>query len=395
MLSRIIVTNLFTGLVLEELAFDQFQYTRTKNVPGGWSATMSHQDRKLSITPSLLEPWTRGIYLDYDGVILAGGILMPKHIDPLSTAGATLEIGGEGFFSYYREGRRSIRSIDGMRYAWAPSRYEVRFDQVDQFLIVQDFFAHAAAWVALGGSQGNIGWDAVRFYGPGVGGVGVPAGLTGLLRDRSYFTYEYKGIGEAIEDLSAVIDGFEFSESYAWAGGNKINRYFDLWYPEKGIEAEPVDLQFGLRKLSQEKDPKGFATRTIATGAGDKDAKLEAYAFDFEQEFPIGSYPALEKVVSYTDVIVPATLQGHADRDLAVSKIIQQTLDVEFLPVGDFVPGAIDWGMSLDVYVDDGDLQINDSYRIESISATIDRESQVTLTGTLALEAQSCPMEAE
>jgi len=386
-----VVCDLMSGNVLEELGFDQFQFNRTKNVPGGWSATLSHRDKRLALLPGLLEPWTRSIYLDMNGVILFGGILLPKSTDPESAAGATLGIGGEGFFTYYREGRRSIRGTQGMIYADLPSQWEVRFNQKDQFLIVADLLNHAAAYAG----EANVGYDGIVFHGPGAGAAGppaVPAGLTGRLRDRSYFTYENKGIGDAIEQLSSVIDGFEFSESYGWAGGGgQVQRFFDLWYPEKGQVAPALDLRFGLRSLKQSIDPKDFATRVISTGSGDKDAKLTVEVQDVEREYPDGAYPVIEKITDYSDVIEEDTLLGHAQHDLGVARIITQTLDVELLPVGGYQPGSIDWGNTMDVYVDDGDLQINDEYRLESMAMTVGREGETVITGTLVLEAQSCP----
>jgi hypothetical protein len=397
MASRMLVCNLFNGNIIEELSFDSFQYTRTKNVPGGWQATLNHRDERLARQPGLLEPWTRAIYLDYDGVILFGGILQPKHLDPEGTAGSTLGLGGEGFFSYYRERRRSIRGNEGMAYATKPGPDEVRFDQVDQFLIVKDLLDHAAAWVAAGGSQGNVGYDGIRFHGPlpaVIGPPSYPAGLTGRLRDRSYFTYEFKEIGEAIEQGSAVIDGFEFSESYGWSGeGGSVDRFFDLWYPQKGQYGQSIDPQFSLRKLEQDIDAGALATRVIALGSGDSDAKFTAYSFDFTREYPTGAYPAMEKVTDYNDVIIQSTLQAHADYDLAVAKIVKQTLNVEFMPTGEFRPGSIDWGDFYHVAVDDVELQIDDDYRVESLTVQVGREGEVTVTGTLALAAQSAPRE--
>lgn len=365
------VCDLFSGEVLEELPFSKFSYTRTKNRPGGWSAEIPYRHPKVSA--SLLDPWTKSVYVGRGDAILAGGILQYR----TTTEGEPMKVGGEGFFSYYRDGRRHLRSRVGMTSATGANGYEITFTQVEQFDIVQNMLNHAAAYGT------SVEYDDINYFGPGVGGI------SGVKRDRTYFTYEYKQLGEAVEQLSEVIAGFDFSESYYWSGG-LINRAFNLWYPYKGA-TPPIIFEVGANVLLLERDEDGaeFATRAIALGSGEADAQLKAEAIDTTKEFPTGRYPVLESIETYSDVSIQATLNSHASHDLIQKKVLRDTIETQITDKLETQLGAFDWGDRIQAVADDGALQLDDLYRIESYSVDIDQNGAVSVKPSLALFAQS------
>jgi hypothetical protein len=362
------VCNIFNGDVLEELPFTQFQYSRTKNRPGGWSAEIPYRHPK--VTPGLLEPWTRAIYVGKDERILSGGILQHRN----TSTGESMKIGGEGFFSYFREGRRSIRSRVGMSNATGTNNYEVTFTQKEQFDIVSDILTHASVYA--GGA--SIDYDDIIYHGPGA------SGQSNILRDRTYWTYEYKEIGEAIEQLSEVINGFDFSDSFFWDNG-RIGRNLDLWYPYK-IGPTPITFEVGANVILLNRDEDGdeLATRAIALGSGEADAQLASFASDSSQEYPTGAFPLLESIETYSDVSIRSTLTSHAQHDLNQKRRLKDTLETKITNLWETELGAFDWGDSVIAYANDGALQVDDVYRIESYTVTIDQNGGTSIEPSLA-----------
>jgi len=362
------VCNLFTGEILEEMPFSKFGYSRTKNKPGGWDANIGQQQVKA--TDTLLSPWARSVYAARDNTLLYGGILQTRNTE----SDEEMKIGGEGFFSYYQQGRRSLRSKVGMLRAGGKNDFEIIYTQVDQFEIVMDFLRHAASY--SGGA--NVSYDIVRLHGPGVGG------LSGVLRDRTYYTYELKEIGEAIEQMSEVIDGFDFSESYYWEN-NAIKRAFDLWFPWKG-NLEPITMEVGnnVILLNRDEDGTAFATRAIALGSGEADAQLQAESVKAGIEYPTGPYPMLEHIETYSDVSIQATLQSHSQFDVNQASILKETLELEVTDRWEVELGAFDWGDAVIAYASDGALQVSDIYRIESFGVDI-QGAGISIKPTLVL----------
>jgi len=54
---------------------------------------------------------------------------------------------------------------------------------------------------------------------------------TGVLRDRTYLAADLKPVGEAIEELAAVDDGFEFRFDYVKAADSTMSPRFTTSYP--------------------------------------------------------------------------------------------------------------------------------------------------------------------
>lgn len=368
------VCNLFTGEVMEEVPFTKFSYNRTLNRPGGWTAEIPYNHPKA--TRDILNPGAVGVYVDQNGSVRFGGLLWTAEVE----FGGNLKVGGQGFLDIARDPRKLIRSRGGMTYATGVNPTEVTFTGVDQFRIVEDLVNHATFY--------NFGTvvDRVDFHGPAGGG------LSGVTRDRTYWTYELKPIGEAIEQLSAVINGFDFSESYTWTAGDPdvITPRIDLWYPRKG-GAQDLVLEQGknLILLRQTLDATKLATRAIATGSGIGDAMLMSEAVDLAQEYPTGAYPLLQTVHSYPDVSIQETLDDHAARDLATYKYPVETLEVEILDITDSELGTFGEGDTFRVIANDGYVAVDGDYRIESMDVTISDTGFVKIGATMADEQAS------
>ncbi len=186
---------------------------------------------------------------------------------------------------------------------------------LDQFEIVRRLIAYA---------QGVTGGDI---------GIVVDTGDSGVTRTRTYPGNELKEIGEALEQLAAVENGFDFwFEPDRDVTTGEFSIRLRLQYPATGrdtaiIFAHGENCTFE----SVDEDAEGAANETRATGAGQGDDLLIAAAADVNA---LNGEPLLQSVAAYTDVTTLGTLQDHADRDLT------RALDDELFIPFTMLPGA-------------------------------------------------------
>lgn len=181
----------------------------------------------------------------------------------------------------------------------------IRFSSVDQFHIARDFIRHVQSFP--GGDIGILLDD-------------IP--ISGRVRDRTYHTYEFKQVFEALLQLSEVIDGFDFAIDVRY-NNNVPEKYLNLSYPRRGRTADEnryvfdyVDRGKGLvRGYQYPEDGTRMTTHTYAIGAGEGDAMLIASAVN--QDLIDQGYPILEDAYSYKDITKLSTLVGHAEADAA------------------------------------------------------------------------------
>jgi hypothetical protein len=283
---RHLVADLLTGTIREEIPFSTVKYSHVLNRPGGFAATLPLRHPKA--TRANLDPGRTAIYVERNGVIMWGGILWTAKA---SVGGASVEVGGEGFWSYFR--RRLVRTT------------KVYAGQ-DQCFIARDLVNYA---------QAQAGGDM---------GVAVGAETSGVLRDRTYYHYERKKIGEAVEQLAAVQGGFDFNVDVAWVGG-VITKTLRVQYPRRGRATAIVfELGSNIEDLDQEIDATRQANIIDGLGAGEGDATLITTVSDLSVAPP---YPLLEDVVTYKDVSVSATLQA-----ASMAELVARSTPVERLP---------------------------------------------------------------
>lgn len=347
---RYLVADLLTGTIKEEMPFSAVKFSHVLNRPGGFSANIGLRHSKATRTN--LDPARTVIHVERDGVIVWSGILWTAKAN---VENATVDVGGEGWWSYFR--RRKIRATKV-------------YAATDQLAIVQDLVNYAQAQ-----SGGNIG-------------IVVGTEVSGVTRDRTYYHFERKNLGEAVEQLAAVAGGFDFAIEAVWVSGAVV-KTLNLSYPRRGrITPLVFELGTNIEGLSQEVDATRQANLIDAIGAGDGDAMLIATAADTSQ---LAAYPLLEDVTSYKDVTVAATLQLHAASDLAVAKKpvmrIPTLLAVQANP--DAGLGTYITGDSVQVRGSDGWLAVNERVRIQVIEVGVDTEGKETVSIQFAQEEAS------
>jgi hypothetical protein len=238
--------------------------------------------RALTDPVAATEPRRTAVWIIRDEVPVWGGILWTRTYN--SDNGA-FDLTASTFESYLA--RRRIRS--NLIYAGQ-----------DQQIIMANLVEQAQA-VAFG----NIG-------------IQVPyPGLSGVLRDRSYFWHERATFLARMQELAQVIGGPDFTISPGWSDGFAPIPYLEVGTPLGTTEPDPHDyyeLPTDVRNYAWPEDGGNSANYWSAigdpTGPNPTDPPLIRDA-SVPAEWDHG-YPLLEDVSNHQGVSDPATLQGWA-----------------------------------------------------------------------------------
>ncbi|MER6364972.1 hypothetical protein [Kitasatospora sp. NPDC001527] len=278
---RVLFVEFATGGVWGELPVSEVRCT---SVASGVGAATLVTDL-VSFPWSVLTPWRTLLYVQRGQQVIWGGPLLGFAVD-LESGRVTLS--AVGLWEYYR--RRQITRT-------------VTFTQLDQGLIARRLVEDYAD--GTGSIPWNTGPAALRWDGSEV---------TGVPRDRTYYAHERKGVGQAVEALGAVADGFGFRIDYGWLGG-RITNTVHLYPP--GGEPTDVVLEHGATATipSLTVDGAAMATEAAVTGSGDAETQLVRWWYNLPAETdPSRRIPRLSVVESHQDVTVPDTLTGYARR---------------------------------------------------------------------------------
>jgi hypothetical protein len=350
-----VAVDLLTGVKREEVPLTGVRWGHKLNGAGTFTGNIHYHHPKA--TADILNPGNTALYVERNGVPVWGGIIwtMRKIKD-----NDLLSIGAEGFHSYFKA-KRSIRNT-------------LTFASKDQLAIARDLYKYAQgeALVAATGTP--------TFPQPG-GSLGVTFGAetSGVLRDRTYWSYERKSVGLMLEQLAGVQNGFDFSIEIA-KSGSTYTRQLAFWYPRRGIRTNRTFEQgANVTLLGWFLDAKATENRVDAIGAGEGDSMLIATAQDTSL---LTEYPVFDGYVSKKDVSVQSTLQAHADRELAARKklVAIPAFTIRATPDSDI--GGFITGDEVKVVAADGFVQINGFYRIQEyvIDVSNEGDEQIDMT---------------
>lgn len=298
-------------------------------------------------TSDTLAPWRTAVFADRGGRLVWGGIVTD---DQQATLDNQWAIGGPGPFGYLREKRllRESKSYTG----------------VEQLAIVRDLLAYAEG--KLGGSIG-LGWDTTT--------------VTGVLRDRSWEGFERKLIGELLEQLAAVENGFDFATVFEWNAGGPAWRLV-FGYPQLGRNIGTLEQGKNILVLARDRNGEGIANLIDGMGAGEGAGQLVATVTEPGRIGII--YPLLEAVASYKDIVTGSALDGHVRADLAAAKDPAELVSVELLPSSDLELGSFMEGDSVLIVVNDGPVQVNTPFRLMGYTVNADADGREKITLDLA-----------
>lgn len=265
-----LTTNLRTGQIIEEIPFSNVRWGKGLNTPGGFAGSIAADHPKASAEN--LYPAKRGLYVIREGLPVWAGIIWGARLEKRN-----VEIAARGLWSYFRN-RRIFNTLN--------------FVGVDQLVIARQLIDYAQSH-------------------PG-GSIGIVTGseTSGRLRDRPYPGYECKPVAEAIEQLAAVHDGFDF-EIITERTGSTFTNTFKLYYPRQGRRTQ-IKWEVGVHCDMNEwqVDADRIANFMRGLGAGDGDAMLMA---DNSNPNLLAEYPRYDDTTSYRDVSDAATLATYAE----------------------------------------------------------------------------------
>lgn len=291
--SRVISLDLRTGTRIAELAVNGLRYGSRLNSVGELSGTVplpaltSTANKVLAAQINdAVDEGRRQIVVERDGVVVWSGIVW---LSPYADNPPQRQVRAADDWSYF--GHRVIAKT-------------LTYSGADQLTIAKDIIDNALA------DQGaDIGVT-----------VATPT-ASGVTRDRVYNSYELKPVREAVEQLAACDDGFDFAIDAAWdATTGALTKTLRFSYPRRGVPFQSSGHVFEVGRnvidWTWPTDGTRMGNKVIAVGRGEGDAMLISTQSDVSQIQPLASggpgYPLLETTISRTDVSVQATLDSLA-----------------------------------------------------------------------------------
>ncbi|WP_410591094.1 hypothetical protein [Amycolatopsis sp. lyj-23] len=341
---RVLFQDVLSGTIHGELPAEKFSYSNTLNAPGSANITIPLNPLIKRVNrQTIVTGGATAIYIERNGRINWSGLAWDGQAD---FAAGTMELQCEGWLSYYR-----------LRHYHATTA----FTQVDQADIARALLQHA-------GQYGD---------GSRLGMVEYGTEKTGVKRDRTYKSSEHKGIGEAVEQLATVIDGFDFSFDSAWRGEDLITT-FRVHYPAVG-RARALTLEQGRNCDigGASIGGKSVVTHAFALGSGDGADQVWASAGQ-----PSKIFPRLEAVESFSDIKEYATLKAKAEERLRIGAAPIVLPSIALYPESSPGLDDFDLGDALTVRGGYGLVPIDGMWRITELAVSVDESGseQITLT---------------
>ncbi|GGV34277.1 hypothetical protein GCM10010182_67720 [Actinomadura cremea] len=219
------------------------------------------------------------------------------------------------------------------------------------------------------------------------GALGIAKGWTGtaptgITRDRTYEASD--SIGQRIQELSEVIDGFDWDITPVSASGLRL----DVWYPQRGADRGVVLILGGLAAtVNREVNPGDYANALRYSGAtGDEETpgptpvELEAPLLDQAVDWPQGRWDAAH---GDDGLVTQAALNARAAWQLAQSQVITPVYTVRLVRGGWDGPDHIWLGDTVRLIVPSGRLQVDSSLRVHEVQIDIDEDGGETVTLSL------------
>lgn len=216
--------------------------------------------------------------------------------------------------------------------------------------------------------QFDIAWDLIDFTQQKSGGdLGVTQAIvtdSGVLRDRTYFPWERKNLFTALQQLSAVRDGFDFEIT--------PNGEWRVYYPRKGQRtAWTAALGKNVTAIDYAIDAWETATEITAIGEGEGDATRLSVAANAAA---LAQFGLLQESIALKDVRRQSTLDDHAAEELRLRQRAFENAPSVTLNEGDPPFGAITVGDEIRIRAAKGYIQIDDFRRVIQRLVTVNNQ---------------------
>jgi len=322
------------GDTLGELPAANRDFKVYLNLPGSASFDVGLKYEKLGTQQLVdsIDPWRTYLKVMRDTRAMFGGeIQFPKSVLNASTQKITCPaIGYQALF----EDRLTADSIT--------------YTGIDQ---------GAIAWALINDSQTKAHGD-----------FGITQGTitTGILRDR---TYESKNIKEAIEELAACEDGFDFCI--------EADKVFQVFYPMRGTQLGNFVFEYGKNIIEVTEDLLKPINMAFVLGAGEGENMLRTTVSDAAS---ISLYQNRETLLSLKDVSEQDTLVERGQDFINENALPKKLIGLKVNAENDPELGSYWLGDKICVKVDCGRMQIDGYRRIYGIEVNIDDDGKEDVT---------------
>lgn len=284
--------NLLSDSDVAEMELLDVRFDRRIIQSGAFSASIPIVNSDIANQAKKIVPARTIVHVYRDSEIWGTYIIWSVRLRSSSHAPTTMEIQGATLESWFDK-----RIVD----------QDLVYTGTDQFDIVRDLIDNA-----------QVGWtpyeDAANL------GITVTSNMSGVLRDRSYFLTDAASVGQRLQELAAVDNGFEYM----------INTFDDY---ALGIRKRELVLASSLGSSNLEvvyTYPGSISSYEIsydATSAatawwtrGDTiDDDVSGTSFPLMTEAPVlsdewlqSAFPHLDRVVDYSSVTLLSTLEDYA-----------------------------------------------------------------------------------
>lgn len=236
---------------------------------------------------------------------------------------------------------------------------QLLWENVDQSVIAWNLIQQTQAHP--GGSMG---------ISPGIGAV------SGIIRTREYKAGD--SVGQRIQELSEVIDGFDWDVTPV--GQSAL--HLDVWFPLRGTDRGEV-LEYGgaVRHVRREVDPGEYANSIQVTG---EEGLLveEREASDLADPIarPEGRW---DGVYGEQTIKRQSTLEERCRWQLAVAQVIQPTYTLTLKPGAWPGPDHMWLGDTVQIRLASGRVNVDTPLRIYEIDVTLGQAGEETVQVTV------------
>lgn len=342
-----------------EIELSDVKFDRRIIVPGAFSATINVANEVVAEQARKVIPAKTLVHIYRDSELWGTYIIWQKRVRSTSAGGAQVQLSGASLESWlYR------RVIDD----------DLAFVNTDQIDIMRELINLA-----------QTGWSP---YVPSANlGLTISAGLSGVLRDRTYIRTDAASVGQRLEELANVDNGFEYMiKTYIDSATGTRKREIIWGYPEITTNLNLSQFFYPGNIISYEIIYDGtdaataFWTRgdSVQVDATEDSVPLMTTEPQLATEYLARDWPHLDKVVDYSSVIELQTLEDYAiwwkDNHAGVSVIPQIEVNASD-PTYKFSPNQL--GSSVIFTITDEYFPLNrgtptfsDTYRVVGMEVT-------------------------
>lgn len=312
-------------------------YSEVLNGPGAYSFTLPILNSKA--TRAILNPGLREIHLYRNDNLVWGGFLNAVNV---SSNEKSIRFAAEGYY-----GRLKKRYIDVTR----------EYIDTEQFDIVWDL----------------INWTQHKTFGNiGIGRMTGEA-ASGVERTVIYNSWERRFIADVIDEMASLWNGFDFEVT--------PDKVWKVYYTHKGSTLNDVVFEFGrnIGGLSYDIDTTDLAEEISAIGGGEDSATCIAVTADLDN---MALYGRREDTVSNADIKNFSELASEANAELNIKNTPRYQPQVSVFQISDvdYPYGAFHVGDVVRIRGDYGYIDVDDLFRIISVTYAISNEGREAVT---------------